>query len=400
MSNLSFMVRKSIHQLLIRRLQEPRRFIQVLAGPRQVGKTTLARHVMERLGSPVHYASADEPSLKGREWISQQWEIARLNARKGESLLVLDEIQKVPGWSETVKGLWDGDTHTRTPLRILLLGSSPLLIQGGLQESLAGRFEIIPAPHWSFAEMKEAFGWNLEQFVFFGSYPGAAPLIGEPERWQRYVVESLIETSISRDILLMTRVDKPALLRRLFQLACDYSGQILSYQKMIGQLTDAGNTVTLAHYLQLLQGAGMVAGLSKFSGSKIRQRGSSPKLQVLNTALMTASSGMGFEETRRKSDLWGRLVESAIGAHLLNSTLGTPVEVTYWRERNAEVDFVLQRGQTVVGIEVKSTGSRTATSGMAAFRREFAPLRTLLVGGDGLPLEEFLSTPAAHWLEE
>jgi uncharacterized protein len=394
------MVRKSIHELLLRRLQEPRRFIHVLAGPRQVGKTTLARQVMERIGINCHYASADEPSLKGREWIAQQWEIGRLTARKGEALLVLDEIQKVPGWSEAVKGLWDGDTHTRTPLRLLLLGSSPLLIQGGLQESLAGRFEIIPAPHWSFLEMKEVFGWNLEQFLYFGSYPGAAPLIEEPERWQRYVVDSLIETSISRDILLMTRVDKPALLRRLFQLACDYSGQILSYQKMTGQLTDAGNTVTLAHYLQLLRGAGMVAGLSKFSGSKIRQRGSSPKLQVLNTALMTASSGMGFEETRRKPDLWGRLVESAIGAHLLNSTLGTPVEVSYWRDRNVEVDFVLQRGQTAVGIEIKSAGSRMATSGMAAFRREFAPLRTLLVGGDGIPLEEFLSAPASRWLEK
>ncbi len=247
--------------------------------------------------------------------------------------------------------------------------------------------------------MKEAFGWNLEQFIYYGAYPGAAPLITEPERWQRYVVDSLIETSISRDILLMTRVDKPALLRRLFQLACDYSGQILSFQKMTGQLTDAGNTVTLAHYLHLLKGAGMVAGLSKFSGSKVRQRGSSPKLQVLNTALMTASSGIGFEKTRLKSVLWGRLVESAIGAHLLNSTLGTQIEVAYWRDRNLEVDFVLQRGQTLVGIEVKSAGIQRPMSGMAAFRREFEPLRTLLVGADGIPIDEFLTTPAAYWLE-
>jgi predicted AAA+ superfamily ATPase len=275
-----------------------------------------------------------------------------------------------------------------------------LLIQSGLTESLAGRFEIIPVPHWSFPEIHEAFGWDVEQFIYYGAYPGAAPLISEPERWQRYVVDSLIETSISRDILLMTRVDKPALLRRLFQLACDYSGQILSYQKMTGQLTDAGNTVTLAHYLQLLQGAGMVAGLSKFAGGKIRQRGSSPKLQVLNTALMSASSGLGFEEIRRESDRWGRLVESAVGAHLMSSTLGTPIEVTYWRERNAEVDFVLQRGKTLIAIEVKSAGRRGSLEGMEAFRREFAPLRTLLVGADGISLEEFLSTPAARWLEK
>jgi len=394
------MIRKALHARLLRRLQEPRRFLQVLAGPRQVGKTTLALQVMENTDFVSHYASADEPALKGREWIAQQWEIGRLNARKGNALLILDEIQKLTGWSETVKQLWDDDTHSKTPLRVLLLGSSPLLIQSGLTESLAGRFEIIPAPHWSFPEIHEAFGWNIEQFIYFGAYPGAAPLIEEPERWQRYVVDSLIETSISRDILLMTRVDKPALLRRLFQLACDYSGQILSYQKMTGQLTDAGNTVTLAHYLQLLQGAGMVAGLSKFSGGKIRQRGSSPKLQVLNTALMTASTGMGLEETRRESDRWGRLVESAVGAHLLNSTLGSNIEVTYWRERNHEVDFVLQRGRSVVGIEVKSAGRYETPGGMEVFHKEFNPLRTLLVGTGGISLEEFLSTHASHWLEK
>lgn len=394
------MIRKVLHLLLLNRLQEPRRFIQVLAGPRQVGKTTLARQVMASVTAICHYASADEPALKGREWISQQWELGRLNARRGEALLVLDEVQKVQGWSEAVKQLWDADTHANTPLRVVLLGSSPLLIQSGLTESLAGRFEIIPVPHWSFPEIHEAFGWDVEQFIYYGAYPGAAPLISDPERWQRYVVDSLIETSISRDILLMTRVDKPALLRRLFQLACDYSGQILSYQKMTGQLTDAGNTVTLAHYLQLLQGAGMVAGLSKFAGGKIRQRGSSPKLQVLNTALMSTSSGLGFEETRRESDRWGRLVESAVGAHLMSSTLGTPIEVTYWRERNAEVDFVLQRGKTLIAIEVKSAGRRGSLEGMEAFRREFAPLRTLLVGADGISLEEFLSTPAARWLEK
>ena len=394
------MIRKALHARLLRRLQEPRRFLQVLAGPRQVGKTTLALQVMENTDFISHYASADEPALKGREWIAQQWEIGRLNARKGNALLILDEIQKLTGWSETVKQLWDDDTHSKTPLRVLLLGSSPLLIQSGLTESLAGRFEIIPAPHWSFQEIHEAFGWNIEQFIYFGAYPGAAPLIDEPERWQRYVIDSLIETSISRDILLMTRVDKPALLRRLFQLACDYSGQILSYQKMTGQLTDAGNTVTLAHYLQLLQGAGMVAGLSKFSGGKIRQRGSSPKLQVLNTALMTASTGMGFEETRRESDRWGRLVESAVGAHLLNSTLGSNIEVTYWRERNHEVDFVLQRGRSVVGIEVKSAGRYETPGGMEVFHKEFNPFRTLLVGTGGISLEEFLSTPASHWLEK
>jgi predicted AAA+ superfamily ATPase len=394
------MIRESIHDTLQTRLSEKRRFIQVLAGPRQVGKTTVARQVMEKLDLPCHYASADEPALKGPEWLAQQWEIGRLKARNGHALLILDEVQKVHGWSESVKQLWDADTHNKVRLRVVLLGSSPLLIQSGLTESLAGRFEVIAAPHWSFSEIHQAFRWGVEQFIYYGSYPGAAPLISQPDRWRRYILDSLVETSISRDILLMTRVDKPALLRRVFQLACDYSGQILSYQKMLGQLTDAGNTVTLAHYLQLLQGAGMVAGLSKFSHGKVRQRGSSPKLQVLNTALMTVTSGTIFEETRKDGEAWGRLVESAVGAHLLGDTLGRDIEVTYWRERNMEVDFVLQQGKSIVGIEVKSGRRREALNGMAAFRKQFTPLRTLLVGGDGIPLKEFLSTSVDQWLKK
>jgi predicted AAA+ superfamily ATPase len=247
--------------------------------------------------------------------------------------------------------------------------------------------------------MRAAFGWNLDQFIFYGAYPGAAPLIAEPERWRRYIVDALIETTISRDILLLTRVDKPALLRQMFQLGCDYSGQILAYQKMLGQLHDAGNTVTLAHYLQLLQGAGMVAGLSKYSHGQVRQRSSSPKLQVLNTALMTAQVGRTFTEARQDGNHWGRLVESCVGAHLLNTSMGSDLEVTYWRDRNQEVDFVLRRGKHLVGLEVKSGRGKNSLPGMEAFARQFKPQRQLLVGGQGIPLEEFLSKPAAHWVQ-
>jgi hypothetical protein len=283
-------------------------------------------------------------------------------------------------------------------VKVVLLGSSPLLIQSGLTESVAGRFEVIAVPHWSFTEMREAFGWNLEQYIFYGAYPGAAGLISNPERWRRYIQDSLIETTLSRDILLLTRVDKPALLRRLFHLGCAYSGQILSYQKMIGQLTDAGNTTTLAHYLDLLQGAGMLAGLAKFARAQVRQRGSSPKLQVLNTALMSAQDNRSLTEARQEGDYWGRLVESCVGAHLFNSSFGTNISVTYWRERNHEVNFVLHEGKTTVAIEVKSAGRRESFPGMEAFVREFKPKRQLLVGGQGIALEEFLSKPAAHWL--
>jgi predicted AAA+ superfamily ATPase len=246
--------------------------------------------------------------------------------------------------------------------------------------------------------MREAFGWDLEKFLLFGAYPGAAPLAEDPERWRRYISDSLIETTLSRDILLLTRVDKPALLRRLFQLACAYSGQILAYQKMLGQLVDAGNTVTLAHYLQLLEGAGMVAGLQKFSGNQIRQRASSPKLQVLNTALMTAQSGRSPAAWRLDGDAWGRLIESAVGAHLFNTSIGTGIQVAYWRERNLEVDFVLQRGDALVAIEVKSGARKETLPGVAAFDKAHRPTAKLLVGGQGIPIAEFLQAPASHWL--
>ncbi|PWB39508.1 MAG: AAA family ATPase [Rhodocyclales bacterium] len=385
--------------VLAARLAEPRRFIQVVAGPRQVGKSTLVQQVTDALALPVRQASADEPTLRGADWIAQQWEAARLSIADAEgAVLVLDEIQKIPGWSETVKRLWDEDTRAKRPLKAVLLGSAPLLIAQGLTESLAGRFEVLPLSHWSYAEMRAAFGWPVDAYVFYGGYPGAAPLIGEPARWARYVLDSLIETSISRDVLLLTRVDKPALLRRLFELACRYSGQVLSYTKMLGQLQDAGNTTTLAHYLELLAGAGMVCGLPKYAGDAARSRGSSPKLQVLNTALMTAASGYTLAEARADREFWGRLVESAVGAHLANAAMRGECALHYWRERNHEVDFVVQAGRRLTAIEVKSGRAPQAHPGTAAFVQAFKPKRTLLVGGDGIALDDFLMRPVAHWV--
>lgn len=385
--------------VLAARLAEPRRFIQVVAGPRQVGKSTLVQQVTATLAQPVRQASADEPTLRGTDWITQQWDAARLAITHAQgAVLVLDEIQKIPAWSETVKRLWDEDRRARRPLKVVLLGSAPLLIAQGLTESLAGRFEVIPLSHWSFAEMQAAFGWTLDTYVFHGGYPGAAPLVNEPQRWTRYVADSLIETSISRDVLLLTRVDKPALLRRLFELACRYSGQVLSYTKMLGQLQDAGNTTTLAHYLDLLAGAGMVCGLPKYAGDVARTRGSSPKLQVLNTALMAVSSGLDREEARADREFWGRLVESAVGAHLANAAMRGECSLHYWRERNHEVDFVVRAGRRLIAIEVKSGRAPQAHAGTAAFAQAFKPQRSLLVGGDGIALEEFLMQPVAHWL--
>ncbi|OFZ73020.1 MAG: AAA family ATPase [Betaproteobacteria bacterium RBG_16_64_9] len=387
---------------LQQRLREERRFIQVVAGPRQSGKTTLVRQVAATAGAPYRYASADEPTLRERNWIAEHWEATRLvatEAARGGALLVLDEIQKIPGWSETVKRLWDEDTRSKRALKVVVLGSAPLLIQRGLTESLAGRFEMLRLPHWSFAEMRDAFGFDIDQYLYYGGYPGAAPLVSEPGRWTRYVIDALIETTISRDVLLLTRVDKPALLRRLFDLGCRYSGQILSYTKMLGQLQDAGNATTLAHYLDLLAGAGMVMGLQKFAAGAARSRGSIPKLQVLNTALMTAQSGMTLEEARLNRDFWGRLTESAVGAHLANAAATGACKLFYWRDRNQEVDFVAQSGREVTAIEVKSARVRDAQPGLAAFSDAFRPRRKLLVGGQGIPVEEFLSQPVEHWIK-
>jgi len=390
--------RRPQSEILARRLAEPRRFIRVVAGPRQVGKTTLVQQVVEAAGVTVQFASADEPTLRGAEWIAQQWEAARLMGGGNGAVLVLDEVQKIGGWSETVKRLWDEDTRKRLPVKVVLLGSAPLLIQHGLSESLAGRFEVLYLPHWSAQEMHAAFGWTVEQSIFYGGYPGAAPLAEDHARWVRYVRDALIETTLARDVLLLSRVDKPALLRRLFELGCRYSGQVLSYTKMVGQLQDAGNTTTLAHYLDLLGGAGMLIGLPKFAGAAVRSRASSPKLQVLDTALLSAMSGYTFAEARADREFWGRQVESAVGAHLANAAAAGECELFYWRDRNREVDFIVRAGRRLIAIEVKSGRAADTLPGMETFAAAFKPQRKLLVGSDGIPVDEFLTHPVAHWV--
>ncbi len=391
--------KRPVFNAILKRISEKRRFIQVLAGPRQVGKTTLARQVLKDFDLPSHYVSADEPTLQSRIWLNQQWDTARAKVSGNKAgLLVIDEIQKIQDWPEIVKRLWDEDTANNVPLRVMMLGSSPLLIQTGL-ESLAGRFEIIHIPHWSYEEMKACFGFGINEYIYYGGYPGAAWLVDEPARWIQYIQDSLIETTISRDILLLTRIDKPALLRRLFHLGCEYSGQIISYQKMLGQLQDAGNTTTLAHYLELLGGAGLIIGLQKYSGKEYRRRGSSPKLLVLNTGLMSALSGLTYKQATSEHEFWGRLTESAVGAHLVNTAKGKNISVYYWLGRNREVDFVLSCGGNVTALEVKSTAGKYNTKGLEDFCKEFKVKRKLLIGGQGISLEEFLSRPADIWIE-
>ena len=388
------MKKRQMFSMLLKRMQEPRAFIQALIGPRQVGKTTLALQAIKELGKPHHFASADLAVAQDSSWIQQQWELARKKIVTGNGcVLILDEVQKIPKWSDMVKFLWDADTRNGIDLSLVILGSSPWLMQKGLTESLAGRFEVIPITHWSLQEMQASFGWSLEKYMFFGGYPGGAAFADENDqtRWMSYVNDSLIETTVSRDILLMTQINKPALLRRLFQLGCVYSGQILSYTKILCQLQDSGNTATLAGYLDLLSGIWLLAGLQKYAVQDVRKRGSSPKFAVYNTALMSAQFHKTFAQAKQDHEFWGRLTESTVGAHLLNGIRGTQIELFYWRESDKEVDFVLKYGEQLVAIEVKSQlYSSFKRSGMDRFVGLFAPKHVLLIGADGMPLEDFL----------
>lgn len=410
--------RQHVITLLARLAERPER-LTIISGPRQTGKTTIVRQALDDIDMDKRYVAVDEPpsavpSLtfgssaqvtaitdeRDGKWLAHVWEQARMDADSSERgfVLVLDEIQKVPNWSEVVKGLWDADRAAARSMHVILLGSAPLMMQQGLTESLAGRFELIRANHWSFREMVDAFGFDLPSYIYFGGYPGAASRISDQPRWREYIRSSLIEPNIERDILSMTRVNKPVLLKRAFELGSNYSGQILSYTKMQGQLQDAGNTTTLAHYLDLLSNAGLLTGLQKYAGQQHRRRGSSPKLNVLNTSFMAVNSGYSFEEAQADRTFWGRLVESTVGAHLFNT--GTPdIQLHYWRDSPHEVDFILEKGRKLVSIEVKSTALGKDSGGLAVFQERFAPERTLLVGGQGIPLEEFLIQPAAYWFD-
>ncbi len=387
------MIERSYLQSLKDRMDEQRMFIQVVVGPRQVGKTTMINQLLEQTSKEYIFESADGIGSANSTWLTQIWDSARVRMSVNnldEFWIVIDEIQKIEGWSETVKLHWDKDTNEKRNIKVILLGSSRLLIQKGLTESLAGRFEKTYLGHWSFDEMQKAFGWSLEQYVYYGGYPGSAPLITDEKRWKSYVLDALIEASISKDILMLTRVDKPALLKRLFELGSIYSGQILSLTKLIGEMQDAGNTTTLTHYLSLLSDCGLLGGISKYAGEEVRTRASQPKFQVYNNALLSSQSRDSFESVVINPKEWGRLVESSVGAHLLNFAAVERYKLHYWRERNDEGDFVMELRGRLIGIEVKS-GRRGENRGMSIFAEKFKPERVIVVGTGGIPIGEFLS---------
>ena len=378
-------------QEIIARLQEPRRTIQVVAGPRQVGKTTTVKQALQQQAIPFRFLNADGVNAEDNAWIAAQWEEVRAWMRfngYSETVLAIDEIHKINNWSEQVKREWDTDTFNDLGIKVVLLGSSRLLLKKGLTESLAGRFEIIPMGHWSFAEMQEAFGWDINQYIYFGGYPGSAPYIKNEARWRRYMREAIISPAIEKDVLQTTYIYKPALMHQLFRLGCAYSGELLSYNKMLGMLQDAGNATTLVNYLEVLGESKLLTGLPKYVMDASRKYRTIPKLQVFNNGLLTAlSEGATYENVVTDPKRWGRWVESAVGCYLLDKANELEYTVYYWRENNEEVDFVIRRGDRLLAIEVKS-GRRQMNSGVGKFRELYRPQHTLMVGGDAMPVEQ------------
>ena len=391
---------RSQFNTLKERILEPRKFMQVLAGPRQVGKSTLVGQVLNQTDIAHALEVADAVDPEDSDWIHRVWEAARTTMMlRGleDYLLVIDEVQKIDNWSEVVKREWDADTRDGVNLKVVLLGSSRLLLKKGLTESLAGRYELIRMPHWSLTEMRDAFGVTLDQYIYYGGYPGPAHMIGDERRWRKYVRDSLVAPAIEKDVIMTSNIYKPALMKQLFEVGCGYSAEILSLTKMMGQLQDAGNVTTLASYLEILDQCALLTVLHKYANDEARKRASVPKYQVYNNALLTAYKGRGFETDRTDTRAWGRWVESAVGAHLLSMADELDYKVFYWREpsknkkeKDKEVDFIIVHGGEVTAIEVKS-GRRGMNSGLPAFVEAFRPKRSFVVGTGGVSLEDFLS---------
>ena len=386
------MYRRKQYNILHERIAEPRRFIQVIAGPRQVGKSTMVKQIVKEVTIPYTLETADAIETDNAEWISNVWNTVRqqmLFRNETEHLLVIDEIHKINNWSEMVKREWDSDTFADRNIKVVLLGSSRLLLKKGLTESLMGRFELIRMPHWNYREMHEAFGWDINQYIYFGGYPGGATLIKNERRWQQYVVDAIIGPSIDKDVILTSTIYKPALMRNLFELGCTYSGEELSLNKVLGQLQDAGNVTTLSNYLTILGECNLLAGLQKYAADKARKYNSVPKFQVFNSALLSALHGKTYEQAFTDSKLWGRWVETAVGAYLINNAEPLGYKLYYWREASNEVDYILERRGETIAIEVKS-GHRTTNKGITLFRERYNPRHAIIVGSGGIPIEDFL----------
>lgn len=397
-------IRQYLFNELLQSINSKQNLIQAIVGPRQIGKTTLILQLFRKWKGPKLYKSADELSTPNTEWINTQWNKIRDKSaknKKSKSLIILDEVHKIPRWSEAVKKLFDEDHRRNLNIRVILLGSAALLMQRGLTESLSGRFELHRHNHWSFKECNDFFKISLEEYLYFGGYPGALLMRKDEERWARYIRDSLIETVLSKDLLLLSPITKPVLLRQAFSLATSYPAQILSYQKMLGTLQDAGNTTTIASYLQLLSKAFLLALLERWSGTKIKQKGSTPKIIVLDNGIISSMSGNKFKPTLKDKTIWGRLLENAVGAKLYSLAMNSGGELFYWKERDYEVDYILKLGNKIYALEVKS-GILNKSAALSIFKKRYrnASLITIsslktqkLEPADNINIDDFFRNP-------
>lgn len=377
-------------QTIVKRLREPRRFIQIIMGPRQTGKSTSAAQVLSYFDAPKVDFSFDRPLDLNLEKLTEVWNRAREAEQQfGSALLLLEEVQNIPQWSSGVKSLWDEDTRNQREIRVLITGSSSLMLRSGLAESLTGRFELTYSTHWDFWECLQAFDYSLDDFLYFGGYPGAAVLRDDEERWFDYMRGSIIDPTLNKDVLEMEPVRKPALLRALFEVGALYSGQEISYRKILGQLDDKGNTDTIAHYLDLLSQAGLLSGLKKYSDKLLEAKTSSPRLLVHDTSLMVAVSGEDRFALLEDPDRRGHLVESAVGAYLLARGRKDHFDLYWWRDGSAEVDFVIKKGRKRTALEVKS-GRPKRTKGLGEFVSRYPGTYSLIIGSEQFPIEDFL----------
>ena len=387
---------------LLTRLQEPRMFIQVMAGPRQVGKTTIALSLQNELKGLVEYHSADDVAGNTSTWIDQVWESIRIRMKlqeSNEAIIIFDEIQKITNWSETVKKHWDYDSRNNINIKPILLGSSRLLLMDGLSESLLGRYELSYAGHWGFDEMANAFGYTLDEFLWFGGYPGAAKIKSDEVRFKEYIINSIIEPTLTKDILLTTKIDKPALLRQLFEVSVECSSRILSYNKLIGQLQDVGNTTTLSKYMQLLNHAGLLSGINKFSGLNLTSKGTIPKFLVHNSAIYTAYKRDSFIEIYSNPVKWGHIIENAVGVYLIDQIKSnTNISLFYWRENDIEIDFVILHGDQIIGLEVKSGNKSISEKATKLFKQRYPDSTLILIGKHGIPIDLLLKTKLIEFI--
>lgn len=379
--------------ILKSRMAEPRRRMQIVMGPRQVGKSTLVGQFTEGISVPFDFFAADGVNRFDSSWIPNKWQQVRMRMdihSEQEHILIIDEVQKIRGWSEQVKKEWDEDSRSHRNLKVILLGSPRLLSQKGLEESLEGRFETIKMGYWDWQEMHEAFGFSMDEYVYFGGFPGLAPDIQDEDRWRNLMEDSIISPILTRDILEIEEIRNPALLRQVFELACIESAKELSLTKMQGTM-NSGTVPTIKNYLDILNKSMIVQPLQNYSPSRVKEKQSVPKMQVFNNAFRNRFGTFSFDEARVDPAEWGRLVESAVGAHLANRAMTDDYELFYWRnERRQECDYVLRKGQALVAIEVKS-GSVDKTVGFEKFKERFADKVTaaFIVGPHALPLDDF-----------